>query len=78
MLKTVGNKVYFRGLIEYSNYCIKDCLIVESEKATTTFRVTPLILKMLLRLPNMPTKKGYGSIVLQAGVGALTHNSSLP
>ena len=21
----VGNKVYFRGLIEYSNYCAKNC-----------------------------------------------------
>src|SRR5210317_442169 len=23
--KEVGNKVYFRGLIEFSNYCAKDC-----------------------------------------------------
>lgn len=25
-LEVVGNKVYFRGLIEFSNICSKDCL----------------------------------------------------
>ena len=24
--KTIGKKVYFRGLIEFSNICFKDCL----------------------------------------------------
>ena len=25
-LREVGNKVYFRGLVEFSNICSKDCL----------------------------------------------------
>ena len=42
--KTFGNKIYLRGLIEFSNFCKNDCLycgIRRSNKNASRYRLTP-------------------------------------
>ncbi len=67
MLKTVGNKVYFRGLIEYSNYCIKDCLYCGIRKSNHNVSRYSIDIKDVIEAAKYAHEKGYGSIVLQAG-----------
>ena len=43
--KTFGNKIYLRGLIEFSNFCKNDCLycgIRRSNKNASRYRLTPV------------------------------------
>lgn len=66
-LKTIGNKVYFRGLIEFSNYCIKDCLYCGIRKSNHNTNRYTIDVKEVLEAAQFAHTKGYGSIVLQAG-----------
>ena len=31
-LENIGNKVYFRGLVEFSNICAKDCPVLRNQE----------------------------------------------
>ncbi|MFH0999410.1 MAG: [FeFe] hydrogenase H-cluster radical SAM maturase HydE [Bacteroidota bacterium] len=63
----VGNKVYFRGLIEYSNRCAKDCFycgIRSGNKQITRYQLTE---KEVLDAANYAYEQGFASVVIQSG-----------
>ena len=66
-LKTLGNKVYFRGLIELSNVCEKDCLycgIRKSNRAVDRYNLTD---EEVLDAARFAYRENYGSLVVQSG-----------
>lgn len=63
----IGNKVYFRGLIELSNICRKDCLycgIRKSNKQVERYNLTD---QEVLECAQYAYEKQFGSIVIQSG-----------
>ncbi|MEI7879251.1 MAG: [FeFe] hydrogenase H-cluster radical SAM maturase HydE [bacterium] len=63
----VGNKVHFRGLVEFSNICVCDCHycgIRKSNPAPTRFFLT---LDEVMQAAHWCAEQGYGSLVLQSG-----------
>lgn len=65
--KYVGKKVFFRGLIEYSNICAKNCYycgIRRDNKKLVRYTVTD---KEVLEAAKFAFEKNLGSIVIQAG-----------
>lgn len=66
-VENVGAKVYFRGLIEFSNVCEKNCLycgIRRGNKSVERYQMTE---GEILRAALWANECKYGSIVLQAG-----------
>jgi len=67
LLKNCGNNVYFRGLIEFSNFCRSDCYycgIRKSNKSTKRYEVS---IEDVLNVADWCVRQGYGSMVIQAG-----------
>lgn len=65
--KYVGKKVYYRGLIEYSNICYKDCKycgIRCGNKAQHRYQMTD---DEVIEAAKEAYKFNYGSVVIQAG-----------
>ncbi len=65
--KYIGNKVWFRGLIEFSNICSKDCLycgIRKGNKNLTRYNLTD---EEILLAAKFAYDNKYGSIALQSG-----------
>jgi biotin synthase len=63
----VGNKVYFRGLVELSNICSKNCLycgIRSGNAKPGRYMVTE---EEVLEAARFALENGYGSMVLQSG-----------
>lgn len=63
----VGNVVYFRGLIEFSNTCEKDCFycgIRKSNKSANRYNLTD---DEILDAARFAYESNYGSVVLQGG-----------
>jgi biotin synthase len=65
--KTVGDLVYFRGLIEFSNICGKDCLYCGIRSSNKNFSRYNLSDKEILEAAEFAYKENYASVVLQAG-----------
>lgn len=66
-LRHFGNKVYFRGLIEISNYCKNDCYycgIRKSNKNACRYRLTP---EEILTCCRYGYEAGFRTFVLQGG-----------
>jgi biotin synthase len=66
-LKEIGNKVHFRGLVEFSNICGKDCYycgIRRSNKETRRYSVSD---EQILDAARFAFENNYGSFVMQAG-----------
>lgn len=66
-LKNVGNKVYFRGLIEFSNVCSKNCFycgIRNNNSLVTRYNLSD---ELILKAADFAYRNNYGSLVLQAG-----------
>ncbi|MBW8326127.1 MAG: [FeFe] hydrogenase H-cluster radical SAM maturase HydE [Prolixibacteraceae bacterium] len=66
-LETVGNKVYFRGLVEFSNICAKDCLycgIRKSNEKVIRYEATD---DEILEACRFAWVNRFGSVVLQSG-----------
>lgn len=66
-LETVGNKVYFRGLVEFSNICAKDCLycgIRKSNEKVNRYEATD---DEILEACRFAWVNRFGSVVLQSG-----------
>lgn len=66
-LQSVGNKVYFRGLIELSNVCEKDCLYCGIRKSNDTVMRYNLTDEEVLEAARFAYRERYGSIVVQSG-----------
>ncbi len=66
-VKEVGNKVYFRGLVEFSNICSKDCLycgIRKSNEKVVQYNATD---DEILAACRLAWENRFASVVLQSG-----------
>lgn len=66
-LAEVGNKIYFRGLVEFSNVCSKDCFycgIRNSNTAVSRYNLSDI---EIIEAARFAYKNNYGSLVLQSG-----------
>lgn len=64
---TYKNKVYMRGLIEFTNYCIRDCKycgIRKSNEKADRYRLTE---EQIIDCAVLGDKLGYKTVVLQGG-----------
>ena len=65
--KYVGNGVYLRGLIEFSNHCKNDCMycgIRKSNVRAQRYRLSPT---QIIEMARKATDYGYKTVVLQSG-----------
>ena len=65
--KYIGNKVWFRGLIEFSNICSKDCLYCGIRKGNKNLHRYSLSDEEILEAARFAFVNRYGSIALQSG-----------
>ncbi len=63
----IGNKVWFRGLIEFSNICGKDCLYCGIRKGNKDLKRYNLSDDEILTAARFAYENRYGSIALQSG-----------
>lgn len=63
----VGDVVYFRGLIEFSNICLKDCLYCGIRKGNEKVHRYTISDDAILNAAGFAYKEKYGSVVLQSG-----------
>jgi biotin synthase len=66
-LNNVGNKVYFRGLIELSNVCEKDCLYCGIRRSNSMVDRYNLSDEEVLDAARFAHSERYGSLVIQSG-----------
>jgi biotin synthase len=60
-------EVYFRGLVEFSNYCKNDCLYCGLRKSNTRLSRYRLTKEEILDCCRLGAKQGYKTFVLQSG-----------
>jgi biotin synthase len=65
--KFIGNKVWFRGLIEFSNICSKDCLYCGIRKGNRNLQRYNLSDNEILAAAKFAYDNRYASIALQSG-----------
>ena len=65
--KYVQNKVYLRGLIEFSNICGKDCYYCGIRRSNSKVKRYNLTDEEILNAASYAYKQNYGSIVMQSG-----------
>jgi len=65
--KFIGKKVWFRGLIEFSNVCSKDCLYCGIRKGNKNIKRYNLSDDEILAAAKFAYDNRYGSIALQSG-----------
>jgi biotin synthase len=66
-LREVGNKVFFRGLIEFSNVCSKDCYYCGIRKSNDKVNRYTLTDMEVIEAARFAYENKFGSIVLQSG-----------
>ena len=67
LLKNCGNKVYFRGLVEFSNICRCDCYYCGIRKSNRNAKRYEVDIEEILDVAIRCVHQGYGSIMIQAG-----------
>lgn len=65
--ETVGRRVYFRGLIEFSNICSKNCYYCGIRSSNTKTHRYEMGIDEIVQAALFAYKNSYGSIVLQSG-----------
>jgi biotin synthase len=65
--KVVGKKVFFRGLVEFSNICSKDCLYCGIRKSNTKVVRYNAFDDEILAACRFAWENRFGSVVLQSG-----------
>jgi biotin synthase len=65
--KYIGNKVFFRGLIEFSNVCAKNCYYCGIRRDNKKLERYTIEDNEVIEAAKFAHEKNYGSIVLQAG-----------
>jgi biotin synthase len=65
--KYIGSKVWFRGLIEFSNVCSKDCLYCGIRKGNKNLKRYNLSDDEILAAAKFAFDNNYGSLALQSG-----------
>jgi biotin synthase len=66
-VRHVGPKVYFRGIIEFSNLCVKDCYYCGIRKSNPNVIRFTMDEGEILKCAMAAQEMDYGSIVLQSG-----------
>jgi len=66
-IRHVGPKVYFRGIIELSNICVKDCYYCGIRKSNAKVTRFSMGKDEILECAKAAFEMDYGSIVLQSG-----------
>jgi biotin synthase len=66
-LANIGNKVYYRGLIEYSNICAKNCFYCGLRCGNQAISRYVLQDEEVIDAARIAIDKKFGSIVIQAG-----------
>ena len=66
-VKFLGKRVSLRGLIEFSNICIKDCYYCGIRKSNNNFIKYLMSEEEIIKSAIWAFEKGYGSVVLQSG-----------
>ncbi|MDO4534553.1 MAG: [FeFe] hydrogenase H-cluster radical SAM maturase HydE [Clostridium perfringens] len=66
-MSTYKNKVYMRGLIEFTNYCIRDCKYCGIRKSNTDADRYRLTIDEIIDCAILGDKLGYKTVVLQGG-----------
>jgi biotin synthase len=65
--KEIGKKVHFRGLVEFSNLCGKDCYYCGIRKSNREIRRYDLTDEQILEAARFAYKNRYGSFIMQSG-----------
>ncbi len=65
--KVVGEKVFLRGVIEFTNQCTKNCYYCGIRKGNFSLRRYFMKKEDILKSAEFASEKGLGSIVLQGG-----------
>jgi len=65
--QTVGRKVHLRGLIEFSNFCRKNCYYCGIRRGNTKVARYSLTDRTILEVVGYAKEKGLTSVVLQSG-----------
>lgn len=63
----IGQKVYYRGLIEFSNYCVKNCYYCGIRKDNKNVERYNMTKEEILQSVRWIYANNYGSVVLQSG-----------
>ncbi|MDT8301461.1 MAG: [FeFe] hydrogenase H-cluster radical SAM maturase HydE [Sedimentisphaerales bacterium] len=63
----VGTQVYFRGIVEFSNQCVKDCYYCGIRRSNTQVRRFTMSEEDIVAAGLWIHDNGYGSMVLQSG-----------
>lgn len=63
----IGNKVYFRGLVEYSNICSKDCFYCGVRNGIKNMKRYQLNDGEVLQAAQFAYDQGFASMVIQSG-----------
>lgn len=66
-LREIGNRVHFRGLVEFSNFCGKDCYYCGIRKSNKEAQRYNLSDDQVLDAARFAHENNYGSFVLQGG-----------
>jgi biotin synthase len=66
-LREVGNKVYFRGLIELSNFCTKNCYYCGIRKENDKVKRYSLKDEEVIAAARFAYENKFGSVVIQSG-----------
>lgn len=67
LLDKYGSKVFYRGLIEFSNHCICDCYYCGIRKSNNAVKRFTLSKEEIVSSARWCAAQGYGSVVLQSG-----------
>lgn len=67
LLEKCGQKVFYRGLIEFSNNCVCDCHYCGIRKSNHTVKRFTLSKEEIVSAAQWCAQNGYGSVVLQSG-----------
>jgi biotin synthase len=67
LLRHCGNKVYYRGLIEFSNSCANDCCYCGIRAGNSGVKRYQLTKEQIVETALWCAGAGYGSVVLQSG-----------
>ncbi|MFA6714293.1 MAG: [FeFe] hydrogenase H-cluster radical SAM maturase HydE [Victivallaceae bacterium] len=65
--KYAGNKIYLRGIIEFSNICAKDCLYCGIRKSNKNVNRFKMAADDIVKLALQAYENNYDSLVLQGG-----------
>ncbi|MCF7886369.1 MAG: [FeFe] hydrogenase H-cluster radical SAM maturase HydE [Candidatus Marinimicrobia bacterium] len=66
-IRNLGNEVYLRGLIEFSNVCSRDCKYCGIRKSNGKVNRYTMENSEIIKAARWIYKRGFGSLVLQSG-----------